>query len=157
MIKALFGLNLTYLGTLRGIFLCCCHIPPEDCNVHKDIWFTIVRILSIHFFYTLEENICHFSQLVDVLLCGDLNSRTGHRRDFVENIYLQRYVNMPDDTEMLSNLPLRTSISDFSNTFGNNMQCLCKQSGLSIMNGRLQPAHFNCYNLVRNIMLQLVL
>lgn len=57
---------------------------------------------------------------------------------------------MPDDNDVPVGLPLRQSFDESSNNFGNKLLSLCKQSSLYIMNGRIEPGHFTCYNLIRN-------
>ena len=106
-------------------------------------------LFEFDFFETLEENIRRFSQLGDILLCGDLNSRVGLRSDIVENINIHRFVNAPDDDDILARLPVRKSSDKTTNCYGNKLLSLCKLSSLYILNGRLEPGNFTCYNLSR--------
>ena len=55
---------------------------------------------------------------------------------------------MPDSDNFT--LPARNSYDQISNSFGNKLLSLCKQTSLYIANGRLEPGNFTCYNLIRN-------
>ncbi len=55
------------VSTNRHIFLCATYLPPaESPYYNKDI------------FSILQDEICHFQTKGNVLICGDLNARTGN-------------------------------------------------------------------------------
>ena len=54
------------LSNERNVFLCAIYIPPVESPYFKEESFSI-----------LEEEISNFQSQGNVMLCGDLNSRTG--------------------------------------------------------------------------------
>ena len=95
------------------------YIPPrESCHTVED-----------DIFDTLESEFAKYSTSCHVMYCGDFNSRTGSKDDFIEN---PNCSNNP-------NLTIKSRINRdvVSNTHGENMLDLCKNTGLRICNGRL--------------------
>ena len=60
--------NIT--GTDRDLFLCTVYIPPIDSPYYSEETFP-----------NLHTQICRFQAQGNVLICGDLNARTGCRPD----------------------------------------------------------------------------
>ena len=89
-----FKLKKTFLLTENDVYICLTYIPPMDSQVYKNINSTL---FEFDFFQHLSNDIRHYSNLGDVYLQGDLNSRTGQLPDCVDNINLNRYVDMPYD------------------------------------------------------------
>ena len=56
----------------KDLFICGIYIPPD-----KSLYF------DENVFDNLENDIAYFSSLGNVILCGDLNARTGNYNDFV--------------------------------------------------------------------------
>ena len=63
------------------------------------------------------------------MCCGDFNSRTGLRDDFIEN------PNCSNNLDLT--IKSRINWDEVSNTHGESMWDLCKNTGLRICNGRL--------------------
>ena len=122
-------LKRTYFGTVNDLYLCTCYIPPESSNVYKN---PVSPLYEYDLFDQLNNDIRNYSNIGDVYVTGDLNARTGQRSDIVDNINLQRYVNMPQDDTHLQDIPLRTSHDHVCNSFGNQLLSLCKENDLCI-------------------------
>ena len=86
----------------------------------------------------------------DVYICGDLNSRTGSLPDFVEEIGLDRFVDLPDSDEQSTSIPIRQSFDSIVNAFGHKLISLCKENDLKILNGCLGPGRSKRKTMNRN-------
>lgn len=60
------------VSTDRHIFLCATYLPPAESPYYNEETFSV-----------LQDEICHFQTKGNVLICGDLNARTGNEPDFV--------------------------------------------------------------------------
>ena len=58
--------------TPQNLFVCAIYIPPTESPYFNE-----------DTFYDLESEINHFQSLGNVMICGDLNSRTGEGLDFI--------------------------------------------------------------------------
>jgi hypothetical protein len=77
------------------------------------------------------NNMCSF------IILGDMNSRIGQLKDFVELDSVDPHVMiLPDDYTSDNNIP-RVSQDYGTNEFGTLLLDFCKQTGLRILNGRL--------------------
>ena len=89
---------------------------------------------NIDIFQKLQTDITYFKEKGKIFLCGDFNSRTSNKADYVEN---DRILGFQDDTEDID-IPLqRFSMGRGSNRFGEFLLDLCKAANLRIVNGRL--------------------
>ena len=89
---------------------------------------------NIDIFQKLQTDITYFKEKGKFFLCGDFNSRTSNKADYVEN---DRILGFQDDTEDID-IPLqRFSMGRGSNRFGEFLLDLCKAANLRIVNGRL--------------------
>ncbi|MCG7875092.1 MAG: hypothetical protein N0C90_02030, partial [Candidatus Thiodiazotropha endolucinida] len=84
------------------------------------------------------------SNIGDVYLCGDLNSRCGMLSDRVEPLGLGRFVDLPDQDDQPKDIPPRKSFDIHVNVFGHKLSSLCKEQDMVITNGRLEPGRFTC-------------
>ncbi|MCG7879398.1 MAG: reverse transcriptase domain-containing protein, partial [Candidatus Thiodiazotropha endolucinida] len=62
--------------------------------------------------------------------------------DTIEMTGLDRFVDLPDDIDLLSCSTVRASDDKTVNVFGHKLISLCKELGLCIANGRLEPGRF---------------
>ncbi len=58
------------VSTDRHIFLCATYLPPAESPYYNEETFSI-----------LQDEICHFQTKGNVLICGELNARTGNEPD----------------------------------------------------------------------------
>ena len=65
-----------YFGLEKDIHLGIAYIVHEHSPIHA--------LYDVDLFQTLEEDIFFFSEKGDVFLTGDLNCRSGNKRDFIE-------------------------------------------------------------------------
>lgn len=63
-------INKELTSTEKNIFLCATYIPPNESPYFKEDMFSI-----------LEEEINHFQAYGHIIVCGDLNARTGREPD----------------------------------------------------------------------------
>ena len=136
-------LNKSFLGYENDIFICSCYIPPEDSTVYKQ---PNSPLFDYDFFEQLSSDTRYYSQFGEVLITGDLNSRTANKLDIIQNINLDRYIDMPLCEVPVDNLPIRSSYDSHCNAFGNRLLTLCKENGVFIVNGRKEQGKFTCFN-----------
>ena len=132
--------NTKQLGLSRDIYLCCSYLVPENSSYLK--WQDIEPSSM------LEMDVIKYAKLGDIVICGDLNSRTSNKED---------YILMDDNCQYIS-LPLGYSPDKFDikrrnsdiilNTYGKNLIDLCISSKLCILNGRTtgdRTGKFTCF------------
>ena len=120
------------------MYFCLTYIPPEKSKLYSDI--TLLE--NFDFFDSISDDMRYYAYFGDVYLCGDMNSRTGCLSDSVENLGLDRYVDLPETDEALTSIPERRSFDLSVNAFGHKLISLCKEHDLKIVNGRLEPGRF---------------
>ena len=119
-------LNLTY-----DLYLCLCYVIPTGSSREA---LTEISVLERISDYIVEisnstENCYH------VLICGDMNSRTGTENDFVTLDNLNNDM-LPEDY-VTDDFMARFSEDKSINSNGRKLLDLCKQNGLRICNGML--------------------
>ena len=77
-----------------------------------------------------------------VVICGDLNSRTGKLLDFINETYSG---DIPPCTAFTTSKIPRRNVDSKVNNYGKKMIDVCKCTGLQICNGRLSESIFTCY------------
>ena len=100
------------------------YIPPENSRFHQ--------LYDIDIFKILEMDITEYSNKGQIVVAGDLNSRTGNRPDYIENDFSL----FNNDNDLDTPLP-RYSEDKTTNRFGHYLLDLCKAVQLRIVNGRL--------------------
>lgn len=115
------------LGLNRTVYLCFCYIPPyKKKNISED------------YFSKLENEIEYFRCKGDILICGDLNARTGGLSDSLA---------ADDISESFNDCPLpptyipdsqknRKQMDKKNNMHGSLLVDVCKKHQLRILNGR---------------------
>ena len=121
-------------------------IPPDDSSVYKNV---NSSLFEFDFFEFLNNEIRKYNDLGDVYLLGDLNSRTGELPDFVPNINLDRYVDMPLDVIPIDP-PLRYNMDKTVNSFDMKLLSLCKECNIHIANGRCESGNCTFHSIYRN-------
>jgi len=107
-------LDKHYFGADNDVYICNCYIPPEDSDVYKS---RLSPLFEFDFFEQLLNNISEYEQIGDVILTGDFNSRVGQRSDLIENINLDRFVDMPGYDVPIDCLPPISSFDNQCNSF----------------------------------------
>ena len=119
-------------------FACFCYIPPKDstamCN-YESQW------------NSFESEVIEFSNKGSILICGDMNARTGMLYDYVRNdsdIPIPSPLSYVIDEDELQ----RTSMDMSTNAQGRNLLDLCISNRLRIRNGRHngdRQGKYTCY------------
>ncbi len=115
------------LSSRKDIFLCAIYIPPSESPYYSE------DTLS-----TLEEETSHFQAQGNVLICGDLNARTGLQPDFTDtqgSKYINNKLTVINNT--FSHIH-RNNHDHTVNKNGKDLLQLCRSLGLYIINGRLR-------------------
>ena len=120
------------------IYICLCYIPPENSRLYAS------HLRDFDYFDYIGDDVRHFSNIGDVYLCGDLNSRCGVLSDRVEQLGLGRFVDLPVEDDLSSPIAVRESYDAYVNVFGHKLISLCKEQDMLIVNGRLEPGRFTC-------------
>lgn len=129
----------------RDLYFCTCYIPPEDSPVYRNVQ---SNLFEFDFFKTLSDDILMYSNMGNVYLTGDFNSRTGQLPDFVENLNLDRFISLPDN--YTSNISNRLSQDKTVNAFGHKLISLLKMHSLLFVNGRLEHGKYTYHCVNRN-------
>lgn len=125
--KTTCGLKLTsILENNRDVYLCAVYIQPSNSPYYVE-----------EDFKELQKEISHFQTLGSILLCGDLNARTGREPDFID---------MEGNRHIFGQNPLyqtyittqRQSYDSVVNKIGKQVLQMCKGLGLYIVNGRIR-------------------
>lgn len=116
----------TYFGLECDLYLCYAYIPPANSEFYKnrqdDTWDYI------------ENDIAKYSHLGSVILCGDLNARTGRKNDFVDQD--EQTLHSNDLYYELDNDITRNSQDTVICARGRKLIDTCISANLRIVNGR---------------------
>ena len=113
-------LSKNFFGLDKDLYICSTYIPPVDSFIHKDY----------DVFNTLNSEISCYSNLGNVLLLGDLNSRISKYQE----IYIQEFLNENSDT--FSHSYKRNSEDLKNNSQGKKLMQIINSNNLVVMNGR---------------------
>ena len=134
-------------SSLQDIYVCLCYIPPEDSKVYKN---TTSPLFEYDFFQQLNSDIRKYSEKGKVYIAGDFNSRTGEQLDFVPEMHLERYLDVPTNNSSAISLPQRKNNDKVVNEYGRKLLALCKETDISIVNGRLEEGNCTFYSVNRD-------
>ena len=129
-------------GTNKDIYLCNFYLPPENSssNINSDLdkW------------DLLEREIQMFNTKGFVLLCGDLNARTGTQLDFIPLDSRDAFFNLPHNyvTDPLT-IRSRCNLDTKVNNFGKKLLDMCIGKSLQIINGRTCGDFFGNYTCLK--------
>ena len=117
----------------NDLFVGLCYMVPDDSSRQSMVETNIFdRLLdSIVFIENKSQGNCN------LLLCGDFNSRTSNRPDFVVDDGTMHMSVLPDDYISDTQMPRFSEDEGHINNNGLLLLDLCKQTGLRIMNGRV--------------------
>ena len=138
-------LSKQFLCVDNDAYFCVCYIPPEGSAVYRN---RKSSLYEVDFFELLNADYMFYNNLGDVYVTGDLNSRVGENLDYIENIDLDRFVNIPIDDTPSCFCINRKSMDKQINIFGNKFLSLCKENNIKIANGRLEEGQltYHCVN-----------
>ena len=114
------------IGTCdKNIYLCAAYTPPSESPYFNE-----------EFFNTLHTEIVHFQAQGNVMVCGDLNARTGIENDSIDpkgikHVFGQAPLHL-SPTQMWRNNP-----DKLINKNGRELVHLWRALGLYILNGRI--------------------
>ena len=137
--KGILWFRIKTESSLQDIYVCLCYIPPEDSKVYKN---TTSLLFEYDFFQQLNSDIRKYSEKGKVYITGDFNSRTGEQLDFVPEMHLERYLDVPTNNSSAISLPQRKNNDKVVNEYGRKLIALCKETDVSIVNGRLEEGNF---------------
>jgi hypothetical protein len=120
----LFKLSKDMSCSSKDSYFCLCYIPPEDSNVYRNI---NSPLYDFDFFEKLNSDIRKYRDYGNVYLNGDLNSRTGELLDYIPDLHLGRFVNLPMNDNLASSLPVRRNCDKQVNPFGAKLLTICKE------------------------------
>lgn len=78
------------------------------------------RYLSLIFFYCLNNDIRKYSDKGYVFLLGDFNARTGELPDYIPNLQLDRFIDLPEHSSR-DDVPYRHNHDKLVNDFGQRL------------------------------------
>ena len=125
-------INKCLTSTEKNVFLCATYIPPVESPYFKDEMFT-----------ALEDDISLFQANGQIIVCGDINARTGQSPDTLcthGDKHIPGSVNTPPPP-----CPPRQNYDKATNTHGSQLLQLCRSLGLYIMNGRFRGDSYGRY------------
>ena len=124
-------LDKNFFGFDKNLYLCCCYLIPQNSST---LTWNDINNCEI-----LETEVLSYSQLGNILICGDLNARTGTLKDYVVS---------DNDTSTFQTIPLppnynndnfnvlRNNNDPITNDWGKFIVDLCISARLCILNGR---------------------
>ena len=120
-----------YNGLNFDLYIAVAYIPPTNSSLYRSK-------CQIDPFVELKESVNAFSALGQVVIMGDLNSRTASLKDYVIDDSA-KYLPI-DGMEDIYNIdvqqPNRNNEDSVVNQFGKKLIRLCQESRLRILNGR---------------------
>ena len=112
------------VSTERDIFMCTAYIPPSDSPYYNENSFSV-----------LEDEISSYQTQGNVLICGDLNTRTGSESDLINaqgDKHIPGQINIPSPSQQS-----RYNFDKTVNRNGQQLLQLCRTLSLYIANSRL--------------------
>ncbi len=123
-------------GLKKNVYICNTCIPPENSDLHKQN--------QCDYFATLKAEVAKFSVIGDIMIVGDLNSRTGDLNETysdVEEIMPQDDQQIDNDTNLAEKV--EKMLNEWYNEdiiikiFGRQLVELAGQRHIAIVNGRV--------------------
>ena len=135
-----FKLDKNFFQTENDIFLCGAYIPPK--NTTKNI------LAKTDYFGNFEKAILKYKEKGNILVLGDLNTRTGSQGQSQHNIdnHLQHL--LPEADKLPSDLD-RCSYDGKINASGRTLLKICNKHNLRIYNGQTSGdrlGNYTCFN-----------
>lgn len=119
-------LKQTFFHTANDIYLCAAYIPPVESPY--------LARLPKPLMEEIEKDIKYYGDKGDIILCGDLNARTGNALDFINNDS-SKYL-PTENYELDHDINQRHSLDKEYKGRGPALIELCMSAQLRILNGR---------------------
>ncbi|CAG2245367.1 unnamed protein product [Mytilus edulis] len=130
-------------------------------NLNTDIFLCLAYIIPATSFYVdqseddtlenIEKDIIKFSQHGSIILCGDLNARTGSEPDFIINDVNDTHIPMYDNYSCDVIQEKRCSYDMKVDSRGKQLLDLCIASKLRILNGRMWGDSYGKYTCMKAV------
>ena len=117
-------MKTTFFNFENDHYYCICYIPPEKSKLYTDM----CVMQDLDFFDQIADDARNYENQGEIFLSGDFNSRVGLMPDFVEQTGLDRFVDLPDDDDPVTNVTVRTSEDKSVNMFGHKLISLCSSN-----------------------------
>jgi exonuclease III len=112
----------------HNLYIGCVYIPPQFSSFGKEntqqIW------------DSLEQDIEHFSNKSEIIICGDFNARSGRLIDYIQMDNNHNYYNLPNNY-VYDNCYKRCSMDLIVQKNGRRLVNMCTDNQLYILNGRM--------------------
>ena len=143
-------LKAEYFSAQQNIHILCAYFPPADSSYNHN---TNSRT---DYFNILQEALSSVEPQDEIIICGDLNARTGSLADIVEYIEGSNgalsEILSPHSMSNTHEVPKRHTVDSVVNDYGKELINVCRSVGLCIMNGRTADAannrDFTCYKTI---------
>ena len=132
-------LTKEFFCTENDIYLCACYIPPDNSLYLKS---KNIDILDM-----LEDDITTFPAEANIIICGDLNSRTGNLSESIRHDD-NRHIPLPELLPCDTYVKERLSEDRITNARGKQLLDFCLSTQLKILNGRKlgdSLGYFTCH------------
>ena len=130
-----------YFGMRQDLYLCFLYNPPANSSYTQSLDEDLLDII--------ENDIINYSKKGKIIIMGDMNARTGHESDFIENENYDLNIPLFENYTPDLSIPNRYSRDTTILTRGRALNDLCIQTGLRILNGRCIgdfTGNFTCHN-----------
>ena len=131
-----------FFGTLHDIYLCFLYNSPVNS--------TYTNSLDIDLLDLIEKDIIRYSEIGKILIAGDINARTGTCNfDFIDQDSTDSFIPLYEDYTPDNLIDIRYSKDSVLNSRGKELNDLCVQTGLRILNGRVRGDYIGeltCHN-----------
>ncbi len=132
-------LDKDFFSFSSHVYLCAAYVPPQSSQSANSTYLQ------------MQKDIARFSKYGDIMLCGDLNARTGCLKDYIEHDSVDRYVDNTQDYSVdihKHNIP-RCNNDTVVTARGRDLIDFCKGAGLRILNGRTLGDLFGDYTCIK--------
>ncbi len=131
-------LDKVFFGLREDIYMCNVYIPPEKSDLHKTS--------DLDYFDNLQDDIAQYSSMGEIIVVGDMNSRTGEVKEkyelmeedtiLCEKSSLNSSLNFEEIKNIVDKYGDRSNEDIIVNSFGKKLISLIEKSFLNIVNGR---------------------
>ncbi|MEW8547927.1 MAG: reverse transcriptase family protein [Candidatus Thiodiazotropha sp.] len=129
-------LDKKFFSFQKDLYLCLAYIPPNQSSYAANMQHDLIDLI--------ENDILMYKTKGDIMICGDLNARSGSQQDFISNDEVD-HVPVYDDYNIdVSSVP-RQSKDSTIDARGKSLIEICIGNQLRILNGRCFGDMFGQY------------